>query len=116
MRLRIVLLALWIVLSVWILATGLFESPLVDVKDVYIGMSFWMLLLSFPLGLLVFAATAAYDLQFVWDHQPFFYCIVWASYFTAGLIQWYLFDKLFKRKQRHPMDQSAIASSEPTRQ
>jgi hypothetical protein len=43
----------WAAPCFWLLYAGLIAPP-VDVKDIHVGMVFWMSLLSFPSSLLVF--------------------------------------------------------------
>jgi hypothetical protein len=57
------------------LYAGLIAPP-VDVKDIHVGMVFWMSLLSFPSSLLVFfglefgtAAFGSYYFSVAWDHH-----------------------------------------------
>lgn len=96
MRLGHPLLLLWVAACVWLLYSGLASPAPIDVKDIHAGMSFWMLLLSFPLGLLVFLgsnyATDPFGAYFsvAWRHHPTFFCLIWACYFFVGLVQWQL--------------------------
>jgi|SRR5262245_11752523 len=85
----------WAAPCFWLLYAGLTTPPPVDVKDIHVGMVIWMSLLSFPSSLLVFfgfefgpAAFGSYYFSVAWDYHPWFYCIVWACYFVAGLAQW----------------------------
>jgi len=79
---------------VWILYTGLTAPAPVDVKDIHVGMSVWMLVLTFPLGLIVFLgselATAPFGAYFgvAWAHHPAFFVFVWACFVVVGLFQW----------------------------
>jgi hypothetical protein len=94
MRPRYYLLPLWIVACLLPLYFGLTAPAPVDIKDIHVGMSFWMLILSFPIGLLVFVgsdlATIPFGAYFgvAWEHHPEFYCFIWSCYFIIGLLQW----------------------------
>jgi len=94
MRIRYFLMPSWIIATVWLLYSGLVAPAPVDVKDLHVGMSIWMLVLTFPLGLLVFfgsdVATAPFGQYFgvAWAHHPEFYCFIWACFFLVGILQW----------------------------
>jgi ABC-type dipeptide/oligopeptide/nickel transport system permease subunit len=92
MILGYVLVLCWAALCFWLLYGGLTAAPPVDVKDIYVGMVFWMSLLSFPSSLLVLLGTALFSNYFNFSaalqYHPWFYCIVWACYFIVGLAQW----------------------------
>ena len=75
----------WVVVSLFILTWGLLAPTPEDVKDAHAGMAFWMLLLSFPVGLLVFFAADGY---FSIANHPESYILAWSSFFVAGLVQW----------------------------
>ena len=96
MRPRYFLLPAWICLCVWLLYSGLSASPPVDVKDLHVGMSVWMLVLTFPLGLIVFVGSEIVTQPFgayfaiAWAYHPAFFVVVWASFFLVGLFQWLL--------------------------
>ena len=92
---RVFLLLLWVSACLWLLYIGLTEPAPVDVKDIHVGMSFWMLLLTLPLGLLIFFGSdsaitlfGATYFEMAWNNHPEFYCLIWASYFLVGLFQW----------------------------
>ncbi|HKB72751.1 MAG TPA: hypothetical protein VKC82_00620, partial [Burkholderiales bacterium] len=57
-------------------------------------MSLWMLVLTFPLGLMVFLgsdlAMAPFGAYFgvAWAHHPEFFVFIWGCYVAIGLVQW----------------------------
>jgi hypothetical protein len=94
MNLGYVFVLCWAAPCIWILYGGLTAAPPVDIKDLYVGMVFWMTLLSFPSSLLVLlgfeCGTAPFGKSFsvAWQYHPWFYCIVWVGHFIVGLAQW----------------------------
>jgi hypothetical protein len=87
--LRYALLGLWVAACLWLLWIGLTAIAPVDVKDLHVGMAFWMMMLSFPAGALIFVllniVKAPY---FAPEFHPWFYCLVWLGFFAVGLLQW----------------------------
>lgn len=95
-KLRCLLAGPWAAVCFWILWSGLTARAPVDVKDMHVGMSFWMTMLSFPSGLLVSIGTDIMTLPFgkyfnvAWRYHPQFYCFIWFCYFVVGIVQWFL--------------------------
>lgn len=96
MKPRYVLAGPWVAVCLWLLWSGLTARAPVDVKDIHVGTSFWMMVLSFPSSLLVFVGTDIATLPFgkyfsvAWKYHPWFYCLIWFCYFLVGIVQWFL--------------------------
>jgi hypothetical protein len=91
-----------------ILWLSLAAPPPIDVKDIHVGMIFWMTVLSFPSSLLVFFASDLIASHFgsyfslAWKYHPTFFYVIWLSYFGVGLAQWMLLLFWLRARARRP--------------
>jgi hypothetical protein len=93
---RYAFIGIWSAAYLWILWSSLAAPPPIDVKDIHVGMIFWMTVLSLPSGLLVALASDFIASFFgsyfslAWKYHPAFFYFVWSCYFGVGLMQWVL--------------------------
>jgi hypothetical protein len=93
---RYAFIGIWSAACLWILWSSLAAPPPIDVKDIHVGMTFWMTVLSLPSGLLVFVASNFIASFFgsyfslAWKYHPAFFYFIWSCYFGVGLVQWVL--------------------------
>lgn len=99
-------IGIWIAACLRLLWQGLAAPPPIDVKDIHIGMIFWMTVLSFPSSLLVLLPSDLIASHFgsyfglAWKYHPEFFCFIWLCYFGVGLLQWALLLRLLRARAR----------------
>lgn len=96
---------LWIGVSIFVLAVTLYAYDDKPLSDIWVFLTWLMLILSFPTGLVVSAVHYALGAGFSITIQTSYLSLAleWAAYFVLGYLQWfklvpYFIDKLRRLK------------------